>query len=79
MDVEEWYHNCWVPEYVDPGLRPNLPEELDRLLPQLAEEFDRTGARGDLRSVYVTMSASGRLGRLAWPVAGHRLHFNQVV
>ncbi len=45
VDVEEWYHNCWVPEYVDPELRPRLPEELDRTLPQLAEELARTGAK----------------------------------
>lgn len=45
VDVEEWFHNCWVPEYVDPTLRPHLPEELDWLLPQLAEEFARTGAK----------------------------------
>ncbi|MEO7975034.1 MAG: polysaccharide deacetylase family protein, partial [Thermoanaerobaculia bacterium] len=45
VDVEEWYHNCWVPEYVDPQLRPHLPEELDWLLPELACEFARTGAK----------------------------------
>lgn len=37
VDVEEWYHNCWVPEYVDPLRRPSLPEELDWLLPELLE------------------------------------------
>jgi peptidoglycan/xylan/chitin deacetylase (PgdA/CDA1 family) len=46
IDVEEWYHNCWVEEYVDPALRPSLPEELDRLLPSLLERLDRTGAKG---------------------------------
>jgi hypothetical protein len=45
VDVEEWYHNCWVPEYVDPRRRPRLPEELDRLLPELAAELSRTGAK----------------------------------
>jgi gluconolactonase len=30
----------------------------------------------DLRSVFVTLSASGRLARLPWPVAGLPLHFN---
>lgn len=29
----------------------------------------------DLRSVYVTMSASGRLGRFAWPRSGYPLNF----
>lgn len=45
VDVEEWYHSCWVPEYVDPDRRPPLVEELDRLLPALLEllsELDAT-------------------------------------
>lgn len=37
VDVEEWYHSCWVPEYVDPRRRPPLAEELDRLLPACLE------------------------------------------
>jgi polysaccharide deacetylase family protein (PEP-CTERM system associated) len=37
VDVEEWYHNCLVPRYVQPALRPVLPVELDRLLPRLLE------------------------------------------
>ena len=45
VDVEEWYHNCWIPEYVDPKRRPVLPEELDRLLPNLVEELAPFGAR----------------------------------
>jgi peptidoglycan/xylan/chitin deacetylase (PgdA/CDA1 family) len=45
VDVEEWYHNCWVPEYVDPARRGRLPEELDRLLPDLLERLARLGAR----------------------------------
>lgn len=72
MDVEEWYHNCWVPEYVDPGLRPNLPEELDRLLPQLAEEFDRTGARATFFVLGEVAARTGpRLRELAG--AGHEI------
>jgi hypothetical protein len=39
VDVEEWYHTCWVREYVDPARRPPLVEELDRLLPELLELF----------------------------------------
>lgn len=45
VDVEEWYHSCWVPEYVDPARRPPLVEELDHLLPTLLEllaELDAT-------------------------------------
>jgi len=35
VDVEEWYHTCLVPHYVRPQERPELPHELDRLLPEL--------------------------------------------
>jgi peptidoglycan-N-acetylglucosamine deacetylase len=45
IDVEEWYHSCWIPEYVDPGRRPALVEELDALLPELAARLDRLGCR----------------------------------
>jgi polysaccharide deacetylase family protein (PEP-CTERM system associated) len=37
VDVEEWYHTCLVPDYVNPADRPVLPEELDWLLPELLE------------------------------------------
>lgn len=40
VDVEEWYHTCWVREYVDPRRRPALAEELDRLLPDVLDAFD---------------------------------------
>jgi peptidoglycan-N-acetylglucosamine deacetylase len=45
VDVEEWYHNCWVPEYVDPARRGRLVEELDRLLPQMLERFESLRVR----------------------------------
>ncbi len=45
VDVEEWYHSCWVPEYVDPVRRPVLVEELDRLLPEQLAWFDEIGLR----------------------------------
>jgi polysaccharide deacetylase family protein (PEP-CTERM system associated) len=35
VDVEEWYHTCFVPDYVHPEGRPILPHELDWLLPEL--------------------------------------------
>ena len=35
VDVEEWYHTCLVPGYVNPEGRPSLPQELDWLLPEL--------------------------------------------
>lgn len=45
VDLEEWYHNCWCPEYVDPARRPVLPEELDRAIPELLARFGRLGLR----------------------------------
>jgi peptidoglycan/xylan/chitin deacetylase (PgdA/CDA1 family) len=45
VDVEEWYHNCWIPEYVEPARRGRQVEELDRLLPGLLERLERLGAR----------------------------------
>lgn len=45
VDVEEWYHSCWIPEYVDPARRGRQVEELDRLLPALLERLARLGAR----------------------------------
>ena len=35
VDVEEWYHTCLVPGYVNPEDRPPLCQELDWLLPEL--------------------------------------------
>lgn len=35
VDVEEWYHTCLVPGYVNPEDRPPLRQELDWLLPEL--------------------------------------------
>lgn len=37
VDVEEWYHTCLVPDYVQPEDRPDLSEELDWLLPEMLE------------------------------------------
>src|SRR5688572_22147897 len=37
VDLEEWYHSCMVPDYVEPDRRPPLVEELDRLLPDLLQ------------------------------------------
>lgn len=45
VDVEEWYHTCLVPEYVDPSRRPaGLTEELDFLLPELLQLLASNGA-----------------------------------
>jgi peptidoglycan/xylan/chitin deacetylase (PgdA/CDA1 family) len=49
VDVEEWFHNCWIPEYNDPRLRPpSLPRELDALLPRFGEELAPYGAKATL-------------------------------
>ncbi len=45
VDVEEWYHNCWVPEYIDPERRPHLVEELDWLLPEFLAWLDEAGCK----------------------------------
>src|SRR6202043_4189055 len=45
VDVEEWYPNCLVPSYVQPRLRPDLPVELDRLLPELLGLLAEAGCR----------------------------------
>ena len=37
VDVEEWYHTCLVPDYVNPANRPPLPNELDWLLPEILD------------------------------------------
>lgn len=43
VDVEEWYHTCLVPGYVNPENRPPLCRELDWLLPELLEMLADTG------------------------------------
>lgn len=43
VDVEEWYHTCLVPGYVNPAYRPPLPDELDWLLPELLGMLARAG------------------------------------
>src|SRR4029453_6230344 len=43
VDVEECYHTCLVPSYVQPEDRPALTEELDWLLPALLERLAEAG------------------------------------
>jgi peptidoglycan/xylan/chitin deacetylase (PgdA/CDA1 family) len=45
VDLEEWYHTCWVEEWVDPARRPRLPEELDALLPETLSFLGECGVR----------------------------------
>lgn len=72
IDVEEWYHNCWVPEYVDPARRPRLTEELDWLLPQLLDWLDQSGCRATFFVLgEVARRLPGRIRELAR--AGHEV------
>lgn len=72
VDVEEWYHNCWVPEYVDPGRRPALTEELDVLLPQL---LDLLAASRATATFFVLGEVARRLPRRVRELraAGHEV------
>lgn len=72
VDVEEWFHSCWVPEYNRPERPAGLPRELDRLLPRLGDELAAYGARA---SFFVLGELAGqnaaRLRELA--AAGHEI------
>jgi peptidoglycan/xylan/chitin deacetylase (PgdA/CDA1 family) len=72
VDVEEWYHNCLVPEYVDPGRRPVLPVELDRLLPKLLGLLEEAGCRA---TFFVLGEVAERLPRRVREIAraGHEV------
>jgi polysaccharide deacetylase family protein (PEP-CTERM system associated) len=78
VDVEEWYHNCQVPDYVEPARRPALVEELDWLLPETAEMFDRCGRTATFFVLgEVAARLPGRVRELAaagHEVASHGMH-----
>lgn len=67
VDVEEWYHNCLVPSYVQPELRPDLPVELDRLLPEMLELLAEAGCRA---TFFVLGEVAERLPRRVRELAG---------
>jgi polysaccharide deacetylase family protein (PEP-CTERM system associated) len=72
VDVEEWYHNCQVPDYVEPARRPRLVEELDWLLPETAELFARAGRTATFFVLgEVAERLPGRIRELA--AAGHEI------
>ena len=78
VDVEEWYHNCLVPSYVQPRLRPELPVELDRLLPELLGVLAEAGCRA---TFFVLGEVAERLprrvrelARAGHEVASHGFH-----
>jgi len=72
VDVEEWYHNCLVPSYVQPRLRPELPVELDRLLPELLGLLAEAGCRA---TFFVLGEVAERLPRRVREIAaaGHEV------
>lgn len=72
MDVEEWYHTCHVPEYVDPARRPQLPEELDRRLPELLARLAAAAVRA---TFFVLGEVAARLPSRVREVhaAGHEI------
>lgn len=72
VDIEEWYHTCLVPGYVQPEHRPRLPEELDWLLPEL---LDRLAEAGRTATFFVLGEVAERLpGRIREiAAAGHEV------
>jgi polysaccharide deacetylase family protein (PEP-CTERM system associated) len=72
VDVEEWYHTCLVPDYVNPEDRPPLPHELDWLLPELLEMLADAGCTA---TFFVLGEVAERLpGRIREIVrAGHEV------
>jgi polysaccharide deacetylase family protein (PEP-CTERM system associated) len=72
VDVEEWYHTCLVPGYIDPAGRPPLPDELDWLLPELLEML---GEAGCTATFFVLGEVAERLPRLVREIAaaGHEV------
>ncbi|HYG64035.1 MAG TPA: polysaccharide deacetylase family protein [Thermoanaerobaculia bacterium] len=72
IDVEEWYHTCLVPDYVDPEQRPALRDELDRLLPEL---LDTLAEAGRSATFFVLGEVAERLPRRVREIAdaGHEV------
>ncbi len=72
IDVEEWYHTCLVPGYVHPELRPQLSDELDRLLPELLGMLAEAGRTA---TFFVLGEVAERLPRRVREIAaaGHEV------
>jgi len=72
VDVEEWYHTCLVPGFVRPEMRPELPQELDRLIPEMLEML---AAAERTATFFVLGEVADRLPRLvrAIAAAGHEV------
>ena len=78
VDVEEWFHTCLEPDYVDPARRPRLPCELDRLLPETIELLAAHGSRATffvLGEVAARLPARVReIAEAGHEVASHGYH-----
>ncbi|HYU32806.1 MAG TPA: polysaccharide deacetylase family protein [Thermoanaerobaculia bacterium] len=72
VDVEEWYHTCLVPGFVQPERRPELPHELDRLIPEM---LDMLAAAGRTATFFVLGEVAARLPRRVREIAaaGHEV------
>lgn len=72
VDVEEWYHTCLVPGYVNPEVRPRLPDELDRLIPEL---LDTLADAGCTATFFILGEVAERLPRRVKEIAaaGHEV------
>jgi polysaccharide deacetylase family protein (PEP-CTERM system associated) len=73
VDVEEWYHTCMVPDYVEPARRPpGLARQLDHLLPELLAFFAELGCRATFFTLgEVAEEVPARIREIA--DAGHEL------
>lgn len=72
VDVEEWYHTCLVPGYVNPEDRPPLRQELDWLLPEL---LDMLSGAGCTATFFVLGEVAERMPRRVREIAeaGHEI------
>ena len=72
VDVEEWYHTCLVPGFVQPERRPELPHELDRLIPEMLETL---AAARRTATFFVLGEVAARLPRRIREIAaaGHEV------
>lgn len=74
VDVAGWIH---VASLVNGGFWSVAPDGSDRSHFDIDDPYTTNVCFGgpDLKQLFVTMSGSGCLGRVAWPVAGLPLHF----
>ena len=72
VDVEEWYHTCLVPGYVNPEDRPPLCQELDWLLPELLGMLSDAGSTA---TFFVLGEVAERMPRRVREIAeaGHEI------